>query len=242
MDMMENETPDPARERALKAMVEAIVYVADEPATVEQIVAALDGFTPPEVERVLRSLVEEYRQADRGLEIREIAGGYKMFTKPEHHETIRRFVKNLTPPIKLSMAALETLATIAYRQPVTLPEIQEIRGVHAAGVLKTLLDKNLITTAGRKSVLGRPILYKTTKEFLIQFGLGSLQELPSIEEFEELARAALGEPPARPPERAEPTTAPSPPNSPPTVGPPGPEEGPAPEDASRRSLDDSDGA
>ncbi|HEV8260740.1 MAG TPA: SMC-Scp complex subunit ScpB, partial [Burkholderiales bacterium] len=169
------------------------VYVADEPVTVEQIAAALEGSSRDELLRVLQLLQEEYRREDRGLEIREIAGGYKMFTKPEHHDAVRRFVKNLTPPLKLSIAALETLATIAYRQPVTLPEIQQIRGVNAAGVLKTLLDKKLITTAGRKKVMGSPILYRTTKEFLIQFGLSSLQELPSIEEFEELARAAVGD-------------------------------------------------
>ena len=176
---------------ALKAAVEAIVYVAEEPVTVEQITAALENCTQQEVLLALESLLEEYRQPERGLEIRAVAGGYKMFTKPEHHEAVRRFVKQLTPPLKLSLAALETLATIAYRQPVTLPEIEQIRGVHGAGVLKTLLEKKLITTGGRKSVVGRPILYKTTKEFLAQFGLNSVEELPSIEEFEELARAAF---------------------------------------------------
>ena len=122
-----------------------------------------------------------------------MAGGYKMFTKPEHHDLVRRFVKSLTPPLKLSMAALETLATIAYRQPITVPEIQAIRGVQGAGVLKTLLERKLITTAGRKSVLGRPILYKTTREFLVQFGLSGLQDLPSMEEFEELLKASFGD-------------------------------------------------
>jgi segregation and condensation protein B len=116
-----------------------------------------------------------------------------MFTKPEHHDLVRRFVKSLTPPLKLSMAALETLATIAYRQPITVPEIQAIRGVQGAGVLKTLLERKLITTAGRKSVLGRPILYKTSREFLVQFGLYSLQDLPSMEEFEELLKASFGD-------------------------------------------------
>jgi segregation and condensation protein B len=106
---------------------------------------------------------------------------------------VRRFVKELTPPLKLSMAALETLATVAYRQPITLPEIQQIRGVDATGAVKTLLDRKLVTTAGRKNVIGRPILYRTTKEFLMQFGLSRVDELPSIEEFEELARAALGD-------------------------------------------------
>lgn len=170
--------------------------------TLEQITAALatagavaDSLRQ-DVLQALAVLQEEYRKDDRGLEIREIAGGYKMFTKAEHHDTIRQFVKSLTPPLKLSMAALETLATIAYRQPVTVPEIQQIRGVNATGTLKTLLDRKLITTAGRKNVMGRPILYKTTREFLVKFGLSGLSELPTLEEFGELARAALGQPAA----------------------------------------------
>jgi segregation and condensation protein B len=188
-------TPDtPQSNRALKTAVEAIVYAAAEPATVDQIISALDGAARNDVVRVLAELQQEYQRDDRGIEIREIAGGYKMFTKPEHYDAVRRFVKNLTPPLKLSMAALETLATIAYRQPITLPEIQAVRGVQGAGVVKTLLDRKLITTAGRKNVLGRPILYKTTREFLIQFGLGSLQDLPSMAEFEELLRSSFAEP------------------------------------------------
>jgi segregation and condensation protein B len=182
-----------AQHRQLQSAVEAVVYVAEEPVTVDQMVAALEGVGRDDVLRALAALQQEYQQEGRGIEIREVAGGYKMFTKPEHHETVRRFVKNLTPPLRLSMAALETLATIAYRQPVTLPEIQVIRGVHGAGVLKTLLERKLITTAGRKNVLGRPILYKTTREFLIQFGLSGLQDLPSMEEFEELLKASFGD-------------------------------------------------
>jgi segregation and condensation protein B len=201
----ESNAAEESRNATLKAAVEAIVYVAEEPVTVAQITAALaaakkeagEEFSSEaiqkDVDSALALLLEEYRRGDRGLEIREIAGGYKMFTKPEHHDTIRRFVKNLTPPFKLSMAALETLATIAYRQPITVPEIQQIRGVQATSTLNTLLDRKLITTAGRKDVIGRPILYKTTKEFLVKFGLGSLTELPTLEEFSELARAALGE-------------------------------------------------
>ena len=179
--------------RALRAAIEAIVYVADEPVTVEQIVAALDAASRDAVARALSALQQEYAQDRRGIEIREVAGGFKMFTKPEHHEAVRRFVKNLTAPLKLSMAALETLATIAYRQPITVPEIQAIRGVQGAGVLKTLLERKLITTAGRKQVLGRPILYRTTREFLVQFGLSSLEELPSIQEFEELLKASFAD-------------------------------------------------
>jgi segregation and condensation protein B len=127
------------------------------------------------------------------LSIREVAGGFKMTTKPEHHEAVRRFVKNLNPPLKLSLPALETLAVIAYKQPITAPEIMEIRGVQGAGVLKTLLDRKLIGTAGRKQVVGKPILYKTTREFLVQFGLKDLAELPTLKEFQDIGRLATEE-------------------------------------------------
>jgi segregation and condensation protein B len=136
---------------------------------------------------VLDELITELTASDRGVEIREIAGGYRMATKPEYHDAIRSFVKSLKPPMKLSLQALETLAVVAYKQPVTGPEISEIRGVETAGVLGSLLARKLITTAGRKQVIGRPILYKTTKEFLLRFGLKDLNELPSIEEFEKMA-------------------------------------------------------
>jgi segregation and condensation protein B len=122
-----------------------------------------------------------------------------MVTKAEHHEWARKYIKHQTPPTRLSLPALETLAVIAYKQPITIPEIQEIRGVNAVGVLKTLIDKNLVTPAGRKNVVGRPILYKTTKEFLLHFGLKNLDELPSLEEFEELAQSGLGSPAPDPP-------------------------------------------
>ncbi len=202
----------------MQAAVEAIVYVADEPVTIKQISTALGGVSHESVREALRILVERYRAENHGIEVREIAGGYKMFTKPEHHETVRRFVKEITPPLKLSMAALETLATVAYRQPITLPEIHQIRGVDATAAVKTLLDRKLVTTAGRKNVIGRPILYRTTQEFLMQFGLSRLDELPSIEEFEELAQAALGdafnetqeELPAAEPEPAAQAVAPNP--------------------------------
>jgi segregation and condensation protein B len=110
-----------------------------------------------------------------------------MTTRPEHHDVVRAFAKSLKPPVRLSLAALETLAVIAYKQPVTVPEISEIRGVEAGGVIGTLLDRKLITTAGRKQVVGRPILYKTSKDFLMRFGLNDVSELPSMEEFEKLA-------------------------------------------------------
>ena len=120
------------------------------------------------------------------MEIRQIAGGYRMATKPEHHDVVVSFAKSLKPPVRLSLQALETLAVIAYKQPVTVPEISEIRGVDSAGVIATLLDRKLVTTGGRKQVIGRPILYKTTKEFLMRFGLKDVGELPSMEEFEKL--------------------------------------------------------
>jgi segregation and condensation protein B len=137
--------------------------------------------------QALDALMAELETGDRGVEIREIAGGYRMATKPEYHDAIRSFVKSLKPPMKLSLQALETLAVVAYKQPVTGPEISEIRGVESGGVLGSLLSRKLITTAGRKQVIGRPILYKTTKEFLLRFGLKDLNELPSIEEFEKMA-------------------------------------------------------
>ena len=138
------------------------------------------------VRSVIEELTAEYASGNHGIEIRSVAGGYRMATKPEHHDLMRGFAKSLKPPIRLSLAALETLAVIAYKQPVTVPEINEVRGVDAGGVITTLLDRKLITTAGRKQVIGRPILYKTTKEFLMRFGLNEVSELPSMEEFEKL--------------------------------------------------------
>ena len=176
----------------LKAIVEAVIYVIDEPLTADQIATSL-GRPAADVGRVLEELTAEYNKPEHGLTIREIAGGYKMSTKAEHHEAIRAFVKNLKPPLKLSLPALETLALIAYKQPITAPEVMEVRGVQGAGVIKTLLDRKLITTAGRKAVLGKPILYKTTKEFLVQFGLKDLSELPTLKEFEELGRLAISD-------------------------------------------------
>jgi len=187
---------------SLKAKVEAIIYAAEEPVTLEQISAALKdsldqteeanaASTQEQVRAAIQQLTEEYAAADRGMEIRSVANGYRMATKPEHHDAVRAFAKNLKPPIRLSLQALETLAVIAYKQPVTGPEISEIRGVDCSGVLATLMDRKLITTGGRKAVVGRPILYKTTKEFLLRFGLNDLGELPSVEEFEKLASESL---------------------------------------------------
>ena len=136
---------------------------------------------------VVDTLMREYAESDRGLEIREVAGGFRFGTKPEYHDAVRGFVKSLKPALKLSLQALETLAVVAYKQPVTAAEISEIRGVDSAGVLGGLLTRKLIQTAGRKQVIGRPMLYKTTKEFLVRFGLRDIQELPSMEEFERMA-------------------------------------------------------
>ena len=200
------EPPAPAEnnEAAVKAVIEAAIYITDEPLTADQIAAAVEQ-PLDRVKEILAQLVTAYSAPDRGLSIREIAGGYKMSTKPEHHESIRRFVKGLQAPLKLSLAALETLAVIAYRQPITGPEVLDIRGVQGAGVLKTLLDRKLIAAAGRKNVLGKPMMYKTTREFLIQFGLDSLAELPTLKEFEELGRLSLSEPEESPPSPAEQT-------------------------------------
>jgi segregation and condensation protein B len=175
----------------LKGALEAIIYAADDPATLDQIVNAI-GEERHIVRHALDEMIGTYGAEDRGIEIRAVAGGYKVYTKPQHHDVVRRFIKSLRPPLRLTMPALETLAVISYRQPVTGPEIQEIRGVNVSGVIKTLLEKRLITTAGRKAVMGRPILYRTSKEFLMRFGLSDLDELPSLKEFEQLARAALG--------------------------------------------------
>jgi segregation and condensation protein B len=174
----------------LKPILEAIIYVAEEPISEATLLTLLGKEHQEAIREALRQLLERYQSPECGLEIREVAGGYKLATKAEHHDWVRKYVKQHTPPTKLSLAALETLAVIAYRQPITVPEIQDVRGVNAVSVLKTLLDKKLITTSGRKNVIGRPILYRTTKEFLVHFGLKNLDELPSLEEFEELARSA----------------------------------------------------
>jgi segregation and condensation protein B len=275
---------------SIKAKIEAIVYAAEEPVTVEQILALLkdEDEARPDVQGVLRvpeataplavenlpaglpegdqqpsapaipgesapdspgetpasspqlmpvpdkpgpvsdaefktavraalaELVDLYSSPEHGIEVRQIAGGYRMATKPEQHDIVRSFARSLKPPIRLSLPALETLAVIAYKQPITAPEITEIRGVDAGGVLGTLLDRKLITTGGRKQVIGRPILYKTTKEFLLRFGLKGLEELPSMEEFEKLAAESFGADllgTALPEPAAEPTTPPSSPEA-----------------------------
>lgn len=183
---------------SLKAKIEALVYAAETPITLEQIaqvvkesaVAENGTSEDSEIKACVRAALDElsadYSHGDHGIEVRQVAGGYRMSTKPEQHDVVRQFAKSLKPPIRLSLPALETLAVIAYKQPVTVPEISEIRGVDSGGVIATLLDRKLITTTGRKAVIGRPILYKTTKEFLLRFGLKDVSELPSMEEFEKL--------------------------------------------------------
>lgn len=182
---------------SLKAQLEAIIYAAETPITLEQMVhlvkesiaasgAGDDADAKSRVRSCLEELIGEYDGPDHGIEIRQVAGGYRMSTKPEQHEVVRFFAKSLKPPVRLSLPALETLAVIAYKQPATVPEINDIRGVDSGAVIGTLLDRKLITTAGRKQVIGRPILYKTTKEFLMRFGLKDVSELPSMEEFEKL--------------------------------------------------------
>jgi segregation and condensation protein B len=182
---------------SLKAKLEAIIYAAETPITFDNLVrlvqelpfngeAADEAQGRSQVRAALEELSADYAAETHGIEIRQVAGGYRMSTKPEHHDVVRAFARSLKPPIRLSLPALETLAVIAYKQPVTVPEISDIRGVDSSGVIATLLDRKLITTAGRKAVIGRPILYKTTKEFLLRFGLKDVDELPSMEEFEKL--------------------------------------------------------
>src|SRR5881409_2137511 len=177
---------------SLKPKIEAIIYAAETPITLDQIVALLKETASEgvdlksEARAAIEELVADYSSEAHGIELRQIAGGYRMSTKPEQHDLVRSFAKSLKPPIRLSLQALETLAVIAYKQPITVPEISEIRGVDSSGVIATLLDRKLITTSGRKDVIGRPILYKTTKEFLLRFGLKDVYELPSMEEFEKL--------------------------------------------------------
>lgn len=178
---------------ALKALLEAIIYVAEEPVTLNALEKVLPEAGRDALRAALDELVEAGRAPGRGVEIRQVAGGYRMYTKAEHHDAVRRFVRSQKPPLRLSMPALETLAVIAYKQPATLPEIKAVRGVDPTSALATLLEKGLVVTAGRKEAVGRPILYRTSKEFLLRFGLKDLGELPTLEEFEQLARASLGE-------------------------------------------------
>jgi segregation and condensation protein B len=170
----------------LQPILEAIIYVAEEPVKTEQLKEVLGDESFDKIETALQKLLEEFNARPGGMVIREVAGGYRMTTRPEHHEYVRAYLKS-KPGAKLSIAALETLAVIAYRQPVTLAEILAIRGKKSSGALKTLLEKKLVNIVGRKPVIGRPILYGTSKEFLIHFGLKDLKDLPTLEEFTQMA-------------------------------------------------------
>jgi segregation and condensation protein B len=172
----------------MMAIIEALIFVSEEPLSVKALADVLKedrGW----IETALEGLAEEFNARNGGLHLREVAGGWQFATRPEHHEHVRAFLKS-RPSAKLSLASLETLAVIAYKQPITVPEILDIRGVQSPSAIKTLLDKRLIKACGRKETIGRPMMYGTSKEFLLQFGLKDLTELPSIEDFEDLAGGA----------------------------------------------------
>jgi segregation and condensation protein B len=168
----------------LSAIIEALIFVADEPLS-SKTIAEVTGEDRNFIQSIVENLAEEITERNGGLQLREVAGGWQFSTRPEFHEEIRKFLKT-RPNAKLSLAALETLAVIAYKQPATIPEIMEIRGVQSGSAIKTLLDKRLIVAKGRRETVGRPMLYGTSKEFLLQFGLKDLAELPNVEDFEDL--------------------------------------------------------
>lgn len=170
----------------LKPIIEALIFVSDEPITARQIASMLEGEEIDNINAACEALAEDFTARNSGLELRQLAGGYRLSTRPELNEYVRRYLKS-QPSARLSLAALETLAVIAYKQPITIPEILEIRGKTSTSAIKTLLDRRLIIPKGHKQVVGRPMLYGTSKEFLIQFGLNDLSELPSLEDFEDLA-------------------------------------------------------
>jgi segregation and condensation protein B len=174
----------------MQAIIEAVIYVAEDPIKTEQLQDVFPGEQEETIREALKQTVEAFNQRPGGMWIREVAGGYRMTTRPEHHEQIRAYLKT-RPNAKLSMAALETLAVVAYKQPVTLAEILAIRGKKSSSAIHTLLEKNMVSIVGRKQVVGRPILYGTSKEFLIHFGLNSLKDLPTLEEFAQIASEQL---------------------------------------------------
>jgi segregation and condensation protein B len=188
---MDAETPDdgpiasPQSPAELAAVIEALIFVSEEPLSVKSLADVLKT-DKGLVEEAVAKLGEEFNARHSGLQIREVAGGWQFATRPEYHEHVRAFLKT-RPSAKLTIASLETLAVIAYRQPVTVPEILEIRGVQSPSSIKTLLDKKLIVAKGRKDTVGRPMMYGTSKEFLLQFGLKDLSELPSVEDFHDLS-------------------------------------------------------
>jgi segregation and condensation protein B len=169
----------------LKPIIESLIFVSEEPMSVKQLASLLEGVAVEDIEAASEQLREDYNARGAGLEVRQLAGGYRITTRPELNEYVRRYMKS-QPSARLSIAALETLAVIAYKQPITIPEILEIRGVTSTSAIKTLLDRRLIVAKGHKQVVGRPMMYGTSKEFLIQFGLNDLSELPNLEDFEDL--------------------------------------------------------
>jgi segregation and condensation protein B len=169
----------------VRAVLEALIFAAPEPVTPRQLGQILAGVPREDWQAALEELRAEYARPGRGLQLVDVAGGYQITTRPEHNDYLQELLDPRSPA-RLSVQALQTLAVIAYKQPVTLPEIIELRGVKSGGVIKTLLEKHLIRIEGRKEVVGRPILYGTTKEFLLHFGLKDLTELPKIEEFAEV--------------------------------------------------------
>jgi segregation and condensation protein B len=169
----------------LKPIIESLIFVSEEPISARQIASLLEGENLSDIEEAARQLEEEFNSRTSGLQLQRLAGGFRITTRPELNEYVRRYLKS-QPSARLSMAALETLAVIAYKQPITIPEILEIRGKTSTSAIKTLLDRRLITARGHKPVVGRPMLYGTSKEFLIQFGLNDLSELPNLEDFEDL--------------------------------------------------------
>lgn len=184
MEIVEEEK-QPRSIEEIVSIVEALIFTADEPITSKTLAEVLDEDRET-VQAAIEELQKQYEERAGGLQIREIAGGWQISTRAEYHEEIRKFLKS-RPSAKLSLAALETLAVVAYKQPVTVPEILEIRGTQSTSAIKTLLDKKLIVAKGRKETVGKPMLYGTSKDFLIQFGLKDLSDLPSIEDFEDLA-------------------------------------------------------
>ena len=169
----------------LKPIIESLIFVSEDPISLKQLASILEGESVEDIEAACQTLIREYAERGGGLELRQIAGGYRISTRPDLSEYVRRYLKG-QPSARLSLAALETLAVIAYKQPITIPEILEIRGVTSTSAIKTLLDKRLIVAKGHKQVVGRPMLYGTSKEFLVHFGLNDLSELPNLEDFEDL--------------------------------------------------------
>ena len=188
---MDAETPDdgplasPQSQAERAGVIEALIFVSEDPLSAKTIADVLKE-DKDVINQTLNALAEEFNARSGGLQLREVAGGWQFATRPEYHEHVRAFLKT-RPSAKLSIASLETLAVIAYRQPVTVPEILEIRGVQSPSAIKTLLDKKLIVAKGRKETVGRPMMYGTSKEFLLQFGLKDLSELPSVEDFHDLS-------------------------------------------------------